>query len=150
IGQIATGQVTDAEEDGKDAAAVSLGRRGGLKGGKARASKLSKEQRKAIVDLVAAQSNLLSDVLVAGASKGQEDNGGALPQPGRYGAGVAELLQEILLSFADGDLGGLARHGRRLGSGRSWASVARPPSSWNLNWDLGGLGGSPIIPAALP
>lgn len=48
IGDIATGQVKDAVEDGKDAAAVSLGRRGGLKGGKARASKLSEKQRKAI------------------------------------------------------------------------------------------------------
>ena len=32
----------------KDAAAVSLGRRGGLKGGKARAAKLTAEQRTAI------------------------------------------------------------------------------------------------------
>lgn len=32
----------------KDAAAVSLGRRGGLKGGKARAEALSEEQRRAI------------------------------------------------------------------------------------------------------
>lgn len=34
--------------DGKDAAAVALGRKGGLKGGKARAEKLSSEQRKEI------------------------------------------------------------------------------------------------------
>jgi hypothetical protein len=33
---------------GKDPAAVSLGRRGGLKGGKARAAKLSAERRKDI------------------------------------------------------------------------------------------------------
>ena len=32
-------------DDGKDPAAVSLGRRGGLKGGKARAAKLTPEQR---------------------------------------------------------------------------------------------------------
>ena len=49
IAQIASGEVTDPKTDeGKDAAAVSLGRRGGLKGGKARADKLSKEQRSAI------------------------------------------------------------------------------------------------------
>lgn len=36
---ILSGQVVDAVEDGKDSAAVSLGRRGGLKGGKARAAK---------------------------------------------------------------------------------------------------------------
>ena len=45
IGDIATGQVQDAEDDGKDPAAVSLGRRGGERGGKARASKLTPEQR---------------------------------------------------------------------------------------------------------
>lgn len=32
-------------DDGKDPAAVALGRKGGLKGGKARAAKLTKEQR---------------------------------------------------------------------------------------------------------
>ena len=46
---IATGQVEDRpptpEEQGKDPAAVSLGRKGGLKGGKARAEKLDKERR---------------------------------------------------------------------------------------------------------
>ena len=39
---------TDERDDGKDPAAVSLGRRGGLKGGKARAAKLSPEQRSEI------------------------------------------------------------------------------------------------------
>jgi hypothetical protein len=46
---IATGEVEDREptpeEQGKDPAAVALGRRGGLKGGKARAEKLTPEQR---------------------------------------------------------------------------------------------------------
>ena len=37
-----------APNDGKDPAAVELGRRGGLKGGKARAAKLSKERRQEI------------------------------------------------------------------------------------------------------
>lgn len=36
------------EDDGKDPAAVALGRRGGLKGGKARAKKLTPEQRSEI------------------------------------------------------------------------------------------------------
>lgn len=49
ITDIATGQVEDDDPDsGKDPAAVSLGRRGGLKGGKARAEKLTPEQRKEI------------------------------------------------------------------------------------------------------
>jgi hypothetical protein len=42
----ATGQAPRLDPDeGKDPAAVALGRRGGLKGGKARAAKLTPEQR---------------------------------------------------------------------------------------------------------
>ena len=48
IGDIATGQVVDAVEDGKNAVAVELGRKGGLKGGKARAESLSPDRRKEI------------------------------------------------------------------------------------------------------
>jgi hypothetical protein len=50
IGDILTGQVEDRaptpEEQGKDPAAVALGRKGGLKGGKARAAKMTPAQRK--------------------------------------------------------------------------------------------------------
>ena len=46
---IATGEVSDLtttpEEQGKDAAAVVLGRKGGLKGGKARAASMTPERR---------------------------------------------------------------------------------------------------------
>ncbi len=46
---IASGEVEDREpepsNEGKDAAAVSLGRRGGLKGGKARAASMSSKRR---------------------------------------------------------------------------------------------------------
>lgn len=46
---IASGEVSDheptAEERGKDPAAAALGRRGGLKGGKARAAALTPKQR---------------------------------------------------------------------------------------------------------
>jgi hypothetical protein len=46
VGRIATGEIEDAKTDSpKDPAAVSLGRRGGLKGGNARAAKLTREQR---------------------------------------------------------------------------------------------------------
>lgn len=45
VGDIATGQVEDGVEDGKDAAASELGRIGGLKGGKARAERLSADER---------------------------------------------------------------------------------------------------------
>jgi hypothetical protein len=49
IVDIATGEVEDREptpeEQGKDPAAVSLGRRGGLKGGKVRSERLSAERR---------------------------------------------------------------------------------------------------------
>lgn len=41
-------------ENGKDPAAVALGRRGGLKGGRARAAKLTAEQRSSIARKAAA------------------------------------------------------------------------------------------------
>ena len=42
----AVGEIEPVDPDvGKDPAAVALGRKGGLKGGKARAAKLTKEQR---------------------------------------------------------------------------------------------------------
>lgn len=40
-------------DEGKDPAAVSLGRRGGLRGGKARAAKLTPEQRREIAQKAA-------------------------------------------------------------------------------------------------
>jgi hypothetical protein len=49
IADVATGQVElPKTDDGKDPAAVALGRKGGLKGGKARAESLSAKQRAAI------------------------------------------------------------------------------------------------------
>ena len=54
IGDIATGQVVDEIEDGKDEAAVEFARRGGLKGGRARAKKLSAERRREIAKKAAA------------------------------------------------------------------------------------------------
>ena len=45
---LATGEADEPNQDaGKDPAAVALGRKGGLKGGKARAAKMTKEQRSA-------------------------------------------------------------------------------------------------------
>jgi len=41
-------EATRDPDEGKDPAAVSLGRRGGLKGGKARAAKLSPDRRREI------------------------------------------------------------------------------------------------------
>ena len=54
IGDIATGQVQDRVEDGKDPAAVEFARRGGKKGGKARAAKLTPERRREIAKKAAA------------------------------------------------------------------------------------------------
>jgi hypothetical protein len=49
IADIATGVVTETKtDDGKDPAAVALGRKGGLKGGAARAKKLTAEKRSEI------------------------------------------------------------------------------------------------------
>jgi hypothetical protein len=48
ITEIATGETADPDPDeGKDPAAVALGRKGGLKGGKARAAKMTAEERSA-------------------------------------------------------------------------------------------------------
>ena len=54
IVDIATGQVEDQVEDGKNPAAVELGRLGGRKGGRARADVLSPERRKEIAKNAAA------------------------------------------------------------------------------------------------
>jgi hypothetical protein len=44
--KIATGEIVETNQaNGKDPTAVALGRKGGIKGGKARAAKLSAEQR---------------------------------------------------------------------------------------------------------
>lgn len=48
IGDIATGQIEDNQDDGKNAAAVARGKLGGIKGGKARSDNLSKERKTAI------------------------------------------------------------------------------------------------------
>ena len=57
IVDIATGDEDDREptpeEQGKDPAAVSLGRRGGLKGGKARAKSLTAQRRSEIAKAAA-------------------------------------------------------------------------------------------------
>lgn len=60
IGDILTGQVEDRapilpDDPKKDAAAVALGRKGGLKGGRARADSLTAEERKAIARDAAAR-----------------------------------------------------------------------------------------------
>jgi hypothetical protein len=51
---LVTGDADYDPEPGKDPRAVELGRQGGLKGGKARAAKLSPEQRSAIAKKAAA------------------------------------------------------------------------------------------------
>lgn len=49
VGRIATGEIEDTPSESiRDPAAVSLGRRGGLKGGRARAAKISPKKRAAI------------------------------------------------------------------------------------------------------
>ena len=55
VADIATGEKEDrlVTEDGRDLAAVMLGRRGGLKGGRARADTLSPERRREIAKAAA-------------------------------------------------------------------------------------------------
>jgi hypothetical protein len=55
IAEIAIGQADDSKsDDGKNSAAVALGRKGGLKGGKARAELLTPERRTEIAKNAAA------------------------------------------------------------------------------------------------
>ena len=55
IVDLSTGDAEEEKPDqGKDPAAVALGRKGGLKGGKARAKKLSKKKRQEIAKKAAA------------------------------------------------------------------------------------------------
>ena len=55
IVELSTGDAVEQKSDsGKNPAAVALGRLGGLKGGKARAQKLSKKRRKEIAIKAAA------------------------------------------------------------------------------------------------
>jgi hypothetical protein len=56
IVDMASGEVNEPvlTEDGRDAVAVLMGRRGGLKGGKARAAALTPEQRREIAQKAAA------------------------------------------------------------------------------------------------
>ncbi|MBX6370212.1 MAG: histone H1 [Rhodospirillales bacterium] len=52
---IATGEIEERDPNvGKDAAAAELGRRGGLKGGRARANALTPEERAAVARKAAA------------------------------------------------------------------------------------------------
>jgi hypothetical protein len=53
VGDIATGQIEDREQDNRNPAAVALGKLGGAKGGKARAAKLSPERRQEIAQKAA-------------------------------------------------------------------------------------------------
>lgn len=55
IADVATGEIElPKTDDGKDPAAVALGRKGGLKGGKARAKKLTAKARSEIAKKAAA------------------------------------------------------------------------------------------------
>lgn len=54
INQIAASIVSQTTSDGKNAAAVALGRLGGLKGGRARADRLSDEAKSQIAKKAAA------------------------------------------------------------------------------------------------
>ena len=53
IGDIATGQTPDTEPDNRNQAAVELGRLGGKRGGRARADKMTPEQRREIAQKAA-------------------------------------------------------------------------------------------------
>lgn len=53
IGDIATGQIQDVVEDGKNPHAVALGKLGGIKGGKSRMASLTAKERKKLAQKAA-------------------------------------------------------------------------------------------------
>ena len=65
IVDIATGEVEDRIDDGRDPAAVERGKRGGIKGGVARAAGLTPERRREIAGAAAAVDGLRSSGTLA-------------------------------------------------------------------------------------
>jgi len=59
------------------------------------------------------QADPLGDVLIEKAVEGQHNDRGALPEPRGCGDGTRKGLKDFLLTLGDGDLGRLARHGKR-------------------------------------
>ena len=72
-------------------------------------------------DLASSQTNLCSDVFVAKAVKGQEDDCGPLPEMRGGSDGVSQREQDIVLTFRDRDLGRFTRHGEN------------PPGVWEAS-----------------
>ena len=68
------------------------------------------------------QADLLGDLVVAAALKGEQDEGGAWSEPGRSRDGVPQGLKDLLLRFGDRDLGSLTRHEERAWSVGNWRS----------------------------
>ena len=62
-------------------------------------------------DLESSQTHLSGDLFVAQAVKGQEDDGGSLPEMRGGSGGVSQREQNLVLTFRDRDLGRFARHG---------------------------------------
>jgi hypothetical protein len=68
--------------------------------------------------LAVCETDPLGDVFIEKAVERHQDDRGTLPKPrGRCG-GTGEGPKDFLLSFGDGDLGRLARHGERTPGGR--------------------------------
>ena len=65
-------------------------------------------------DLAPRQADFGGDLCDCGPVEGQEDDGGALPEMRGGRGGVAERAEDVVLTFGDGDLGRLTRHGESL------------------------------------
>ena len=57
------------------------------------------------------KADLLGDLVIAKAVEGQEDEGGPLPEMRGSRDGVVERAEDVMLTFSDGDLSRLTRHG---------------------------------------
>ncbi len=64
-------------------------------------------------DLAMCHADSLGDVLIEKAVEGRHNDRGALPEPLECGDGTRKGLKDFLLTLGDGDLGRLARLGKR-------------------------------------
>ena len=105
----AVGEPTLPDPDaGKDPAAVSLGRRGGLKGGKARAAKLSPEERRELARLAAERALARQQGRLGHSLLGELDQGLLLLDPGASGM----VLDSLESSGTGKDLHIAVMHGQ--------------------------------------
>src|ERR1700731_3355920 len=131
----ATDETPELEpNDGKDPGAVSLGRRGGLKGGKARAAKLTPQERRATARKA---SQLVGLGLRSGSTSGARGVSHRLVRRGAAdsaprGAGPAKPQAAVARGTSQPRRGGRRRRRRGTGAAASAAPAGRAAASGGL------------------